>query len=53
MRSIVYNYHFQNTYDVKDWRLFWKFYEIQDDSLEQERYLKSLTYTRLPWLLSE
>jgi hypothetical protein len=53
VRSIVYNYHFQNTYDVKDWELFFTKYNTQTDLLEQERYLKALTFTRLPWLLAE
>jgi len=53
VRSIVYNYHFQNTYNVKDWDFFFIKYNTQNDLLEQERYLKALTFTRLPWLLAE
>jgi len=52
VRSLVYNYHFQNTYDVSDWLLIFRLYKTQNDLVEKERYLKALTFTRLPWLLA-
>lgn len=52
VRSIVYNYHFQNTYDIEAWFVFFRLYNTQVDLLERERYLNALTYTRLPWLLA-
>ncbi len=53
VRSIIYNQHFQNTYDIRDWEFFFRLYDVQNDILEEELYLKALTFTRLPWLLSE
>lgn len=48
----MYNYHFQNTYDIDDWFSVFRLYNNQIDLIERERYLKALTYTRLPWLLA-
>ena len=48
MRPIVYNYHFQNTYSIRDWDIAFIRYETVDDTQEQERLLEALTYSRLP-----
>lgn len=52
MREIVFNYHIQNTYNVNEWDLILKEYENIEDFAERRRLLESLTFTRLPWLLS-
>lgn len=51
-RPVVYNYHFQNTYNVKDWDYIFIRYSTTTDVQEQHRFLEALTFSRLPWLLS-
>jgi hypothetical protein len=53
VRNVVYNYHFQNTYNVNDWRVVFIEYESIDDIQEREMLLEAITYTRLPWLLKK
>jgi len=48
VRPIVYNYHFQNTYSLKDWDYTFLQYETTNDVQEEERLLQALTFTRLP-----
>lgn len=53
VRAIVYNYHFQNTYDVKEWDYIFYEYKFTLDLQERDRLQNALTYSRLPWLLSD
>ena len=48
VRPIVYNYHFQNTYSIRDWDYTFFQYETTSDLQEEERLLQALTFTRLP-----
>lgn len=52
-RSVVYNYHFQNTYSYRDWLQAFGQYNRSSDVQEQNRLLESLTYTRVPSLLAK
>ena len=51
MKRLVYNYHIQNTYTVDDWELVFTEYKTIEDLSEKEKFLESLSYTRLPWFL--
>ena len=48
VRPIVYNYHFQNTYSIRDWEYAFIQYETTNDVQEEERLLQALTFTRIP-----
>lgn len=48
VRQVVYNYHFQNTYDIRDWDVVFLNYEAAQDPQEQERLLQALTFSRIP-----
>ena len=50
-RQVVYDYHIQNTYNLDDWELVFRGYELILDENEHRKLLTSLTFTRLPWLL--
>lgn len=51
-RQVVYDYHIQNTYNLDDWDLIFRDYEIILDESEHRKLLSSLTFSRLPWLLA-
>jgi hypothetical protein len=51
-RQVIYDYHIQNTYEIEDWDLIFHDYEIILDENEHRKLLSSLTYSRLPWLLT-
>jgi hypothetical protein len=53
VRAVVYNYHFQNTYNVQDYLTALSKYNFNNDLQEQHRLLEALTYSRLPWLLAD
>jgi len=53
VRTVVYNYHFQNTYNVDDYRIVLDKYNIIYDLQEQARLMEALTFSRLPWLLAD
>jgi hypothetical protein len=53
VRSIVYNYHFQNTYSIREWTDTLRLYENVLNIQEQERLLKALSFSRLPSLLNK
>jgi hypothetical protein len=53
VRSVVYNYHFQNTYDVNDYSLVLMQYNVGLDIQEHRRLLEALTFSRLPWMLAD
>jgi hypothetical protein len=52
VREIVFNYHMQNTYNLNDWKYLFMDYELSDDLNEKRKYLESLTFSKLPWLLA-
>jgi len=52
-RAVVYNYHFQNTYNVEDYGIVMSYYNFNYDLQEQHRLIEALTYSRLPWLLAD
>ncbi|CAF0970213.1 unnamed protein product [Brachionus calyciflorus] len=51
MKRLVYNYHLQNAYTVDDWELVYTEYRTIEDLSEKEKFLESLSYTRLSWFL--
>ncbi len=51
-REVIYNYHFQNTYDLEEWTYLFSEYILTNDLNQQRKYLEALTYTRLPWLIA-
>ncbi len=51
-RQVIYDYHIQNTYDLEDWDLIFRDYDIILDESEHQKLLSSLTYSRLPSLLA-
>jgi hypothetical protein len=52
VREVVFNYHMQNTYNLNDWRFLFLNYELNNDLNEKRKYLESLTFSKLPWLLA-
>jgi glutamyl aminopeptidase len=53
VREIVFNYHIQNTYNLNDWKLLFLEYELNSDLNQQRKFLGSLTFSKLPWLLAK
>lgn len=53
VKQIVYNYHLQNTYSIKEWQIVFLEYETLEDIQEREMLLEAISYTRLPSLLSK
>ena len=53
VREVVFNYHFQNTYNIEDWRSTLLTYELNYNLVLQKKLLEALTFTRLPWLLAK
>jgi hypothetical protein len=52
-KSIILNYHLQNTYDTKDSDFLLLEYDQTNDLIEKARFLEAITFTRLPWFLNK
>ena len=52
IRSSVYKYHLQNTYNYYDWFDVFTLYELSGDAQEKNDALTGLTGSRSVWLLN-